>query len=511
MSELAIEPLPTRRPPRPDVDLLPELIRSVRRFLDTLPSALERDRARALPPTLIAGARELGLYGLAIPESFGGAGLGLGETARVIAELARVDRSLATSVGLHNGLGSRALVSAGSPALAARFLPELASGERIGSFGATEPGAGSDLSGIRTTAVIEGDALLLTGEKSYVTNAGMAGLYTVLARVPEPGGGLGSALVLVPRETPGLALGAEEHKMGLCASSTRSVFLDGARVSRDNVVGRVGGGIVDAHRALEWGRTLMSAGCLGTARAALERSLAHASQRKQFRRPLRSFGAVRAHLSAIAAAVVAIEAMLDVVATDEARGAPIDASSAALKVLASELACDACDRTIQIHGALGYVEDAGIALLLRDARVTRIFEGANEVLLVRLGSALLAGNGLAAQCSTSHAPEIAELRSRFEAIVDDTRRRLGVTAVGHQRLVTSLGRLDVWLHAAEACLRRPGVVARETGRFLALTAERSLDDAWRSAADEHADADLLDALGEDAHDLVRPVIPGGCQ
>jgi alkylation response protein AidB-like acyl-CoA dehydrogenase len=485
-----------------------DVVWAVRRFVGRLPEATLRDRAGILPPEVLAEARELGLFGLAIPEVHGGLGLSLAGTAAAIAELARVDRSLATAVGLHNGLGTRGLVEAGSPALQSRYLPALARGERIGAFCATEPGAGSDLSAIRTTAELVGAELALRGEKAYVTNAGWAGLFTVLVRTPEPEGGAGSALVVVPRETPGVSVGAEEHKMGLKASSTRSVFFDDARVPRDHQLGVVGRGIQDAHRALEWGRTLMSAGCLGTARAALERSLAHAGRRKQFRKPLRSFGAVRAHLAAIARSVATIECVLGRVADDEARGLPIEAGSAALKVLASELAFDACDRAVQVHGALGFVEDAGIAILQRDARVTRIFEGANDVLLVRLGSALVAGKGLSTQVEGSSSRGLDEIRARFGRYVDTTRRSLGVTAIGHQRLVSALARADVYLYAADACHRAAdgpiGAIAEEAGRELALEARTQLDRAGWSTTDEQADLRVLEQLGDEGRSLVLP-------
>jgi alkylation response protein AidB-like acyl-CoA dehydrogenase len=225
-------------------DSLAELVSIVRRFAEGLPSPLLRDHDGSLGPALLAEARSLGLYGLAIPEAYGGAGLGLGEVAVLVAELARVDRSLATSVGLHNGLGSRSLVESGSSELRARYLPELASGRRIGAFGATEPAAGSDLSAIRTLATTVGEALVISGEKAYVTNAGLAGVFTVLCKSGDPSAG--TTLVLVPRETDGLTLGAEEHKLGLRASSTRSVFFDGARVPADHRIGREGRGVMEA-------------------------------------------------------------------------------------------------------------------------------------------------------------------------------------------------------------------------------------------------------------------------
>ncbi len=485
----------------------PELIGAIRDFADSLPSALETDRRGSLSERAIADARAIGLYGLALPEAYGGAGLALGDVALLVAELARVDRSFATNVGLHNGLGTHALATAASPTLAGRYLPELASGARIASFGATEPGAGSDLSAIRTTATSDDGSLYVTGEKAYVTNAGMAGLFTILARVPEPGGGLGSALLVVPRETEGLSLGPEEHKLGLRASSTRSVFFDRAKVRLDHVIGGPGRGHGDAYHALEWGRTLMSAGCLGTARGALEKALEHTSHRKQFRKTLKSFRAVRAHLAAMSVAVVAIESLLADVGAEELRGENIEASSSALKVLASELACDACDRAIQLHGALGFVEDAGVALMLRDARVTRIFEGANDVLLVRLGTSLLSGRALTAEAKRVRASELASYVERLEAAVEKTRSVYGVAAVAHQRLLLGLARADAWLRAADACLARGDALGKEAARALAITAGRALDDAARAEASERSDDALLELIGERGEVLVRPSRP----
>jgi alkylation response protein AidB-like acyl-CoA dehydrogenase len=485
-----------------------EIVWAVRRFVERLPEATTRDRSGRLPAELLDEARALGLFGMAIPESHGGLGLSLGATASAVAEIARVDRALATAIGLHNGLGTRGLIEAGSPELRTRYLPAMAAGERIGSFCATEPGAGSDLSALRTTADPDGDELVVRGQKAYVTNAGMAGLFTVLVRTPEPGGGAGSALVVVPREASGLSLGAEEHKMGLKASSTRSVYFDDVRVPAGHQLGATGRGIADAHRALEWGRTLMSAGCLGTARAALERSLAHTTHRRQFRRSLRSFGSVKAHLAAMARSIFAIEAVLRTVGREEASGASIEATSAALKVLASELAFDACDRAVQVHGALGFVEDAGVAILQRDARVTRIFEGANDVLLVRLGSALVAGKGLGSQSRLGASEALAPLRARLAEQVGATQHTLGVTAIGHQRLVAALAWADILLFAAEACLanaREPlTTLAREAARELAVEANAALDRAVSSPTDERSDQAVLDSLGDDARALLCP-------
>ena len=478
----------------------------LRRYLTSLPEAITRDRARSLPADVLNGARELGLFGLAIPTMHGGLGMGLGDIAELIAELARVDRSLATTVGLHNGLGTRALIENASDALALRHFPKLASGETIAAFAATEPNAGSDLSAVQTHLSFPGGRGRLTGQKAYVTNAGLAGLFTVLARAADAAGGSASVLVLVEREAEGLSLGGEEHKMGLAASSTCALYLDDVEVPAEHLLGGLGDGVKGAHRALEWGRTLMSAGCLGTARSALERSLAHAQHRKQFRRTLHSFGAVRAHLASMASTIFILEAVLRAVTEGEARGSAISTTSSALKVLASELGFDACDRAVQVHGALGFVEDSGVALLQRDARVTRIFEGANDVLLLHLGSALLAGRGLSADLPEFS--ELAPVRARFDARVQMFRRSLGVRAVGHQRLVLALAQADVALFAAAQCLRhasdRSEPLARAAVQRMVGAAERAIADSGCASTDELLDLLVLESLGTEATWLVRP-------
>jgi alkylation response protein AidB-like acyl-CoA dehydrogenase len=479
----------------------PALLLAARAFAERHPDALVRDREGRIPPTVLGEAAELGLFGLSVPEEHGGLGLGLGPTAAIVAELARVDRAIATTIGLHNGLGTRAIVTGGSRELKDALLPALATGDRIGAFSATEPGAGSDLTQLSTIATRTPGGLRVTGQKAYVTNAGFAGCFTVLCRSEQ--GGRATVLLAVPAETSGVVLGQEEKKMGLRASSTRAVHFDGVEVPFRSLLGDPEAGGMEAHRALTWGRTLMAAGCLGTTRAALERTLAHARERRQFKRALSSFGVVQRHLAAIATGAAAIEATLAAVTDDAAKDRSIEASSAALKVLASELSCDACDRAVQVHGALGFVEDSGVALLLRDARVTRIFEGANDVLLLRLGSALVAGHGLSAGTS--------EVQGRFGGVVDEVQRRLGVQAIRHQSLLVALARVDVALFGAEACrtmAKRATPVLRSTleaaQRRLEASAASALAEVPSADLAEQGDAALVTLLGEDAAELVRP-------
>lgn len=366
--------------------LLPELRRYLARDVDG--EAI--DREGAIPEATRDGLARLGLFGLTIPESHGGAGLSLGAACEVVATLAEADRSIAIMVGLHAGLGTRGLVQHGTAELRDRWLPRLASGECVASFGATEASAGSDLTMLSTRVKPVAGGLRIDGEKSYVTNGGFAGLFTILASSPGLGGARAASLVCVPRDAEGVKIGREEDKLGIRGSSTVTVTFDGVVVPWSHLLGEPGKGIVLTHGLLAWGRTIMSAGCVGAARSALAMAMAHTHTRRQSRRPLSAFGATRAHLAWMSMRTRAMEAIVrDVSAAAEA-GGPIAIPSAIAKVYCSDTAFAIADRALQLHGALGFLEPTGVARLLRDCRITRIFEGANDVLLVRIGAALLA-------------------------------------------------------------------------------------------------------------------------
>lgn len=372
------------------------MVASVDRWAARAVDALAHDRAGALPDAVLDGARQLGLFGLRVPLEWGGLGLGVVESAAVLTGLARHDRSLATTLGLHAGLGLEALRQSDDSALRERWLPRLATGEIIAAFAATEAGAGSHIAAVATTVRAGADGRdALTGEKLYVTNGGLAGVFTVLARTPEHGGPHSTALLLVPRDAPGIEIGPEERKLGLRASSTTSVRFEGTPIEASSWLSAPGTGLEGMHAVLDVGRTFMAAGCLGTARAAFARTLDHVRLRHQFGRPLAHFAAVRSRLARASAWLLGVEAGLLHAASGLDAAAAGDASAdtswacAALKVLASEVAWQVADDAIQLHGGAGFIEDTGVALLLRDSRVTRIFEGANDVLRLRVGVAAL--------------------------------------------------------------------------------------------------------------------------
>jgi alkylation response protein AidB-like acyl-CoA dehydrogenase len=494
----------------PESSVLAMVLKQARRFAAQELDPVAFDRAERLPREVLTAAAQAGLFGLSIEEKYGGLGLSLGDTCKVVSELSDRDCSFATSVGLHNGLGTRGLVAYGCSSLQAKLLPKLASGEMIASFAATETGAGSDLMAISTTATPVEGGVRVDGEKNYVTNGGFAKLFTVLTRSPQMGGARAHSLICVPRDTPGVHIGAEEHKMGLRSSSTVTVHFDGAVVPMEYVLGTPGQGMAYAHHALTWGRTIMSAGCVGAARGGLKATLGYVLSRKQFGRAIGEFGASRAHAAIMASKLWAMEAMVEYTGAQEARGEPIEALSAATKVFCSNGVFDICDRAIQLHGALGFLNDLGIERLLRDARVTRIFEGANDVLLVHLGAGLIAlpATNKLRRVHYETCPRLSETAKMWEAInasleeaLISVHRRYGIKVVKQQLVLQRLASSHIAVQAASASIWRAQHASDDAKSLADNAARMLLDEATdilkrldRAEQDAARDLALSDAL-----------------
>lgn len=468
------------------------LLTEVRRFLARAVRSDVIDREGAIPASVREGAAELGLFGLTIPEAYGGAGLSIGAACRVVAAIAEVDRSTAIMIGLHAGLGTRGLVTSGSEELRAAWLPRLASGECIASFCATEASAGSDLTALSTTGASVADGLRIDGEKSYVTNGGFAGLFTALVRTPGIGGARASSVVCIPRAAAGVEIGREEDKLGIRGSSTVTVRFDGTVVPWSHVLGEPGRGAELTQDLLAWGRTLMSAGCVGTARAALDASLAYVKSRRQFGRVIGAFGATRAHIAWMGARVHAMEAIVRKVAEDEAHGRPIETSSAISKVFTSESAFAVSDRAVQLHGALGFLEPTGVARLMRDCRITRIFEGANDVLLVRIGAARLASRE-APRAVSRGSDELEALARRLDQSVSEIRARLGISAVNKQVLLQRIASAEIALTVGRAAWSE-APLGKYAAAVLAEEGHAALDALSRAEADEAAASEIAAQL-----------------
>ena len=468
-------------PRDPEAELLTALLPQVSRFLATHVDGYAIDHDGQIPLSVRTGLARLGLFGMTIPEAYGGAGLSLGAACRVVAELARVDRSVAIMVGLHAGLGTRGLVELGSPSLQARWLPRLASGECIAAFAATEAGAGSALTSITTTGSLVDGALRIDGEKSYVTNGGFAGLFTVLVRTKGLGGDRAQSLVCVPGDTPGVIRGAEEKKLGIRGSSTVTVTFDGVRVPLDHILGKPGDGMRQANSLLSWGRTLMSAGCVGAARGALDATRAHVLSRRQFGSPIGEFAATRAHVAWMWARTWAMDALVRSVGNAQSEGDGIEFESTLAKVFCSEGAFEVCDRAVQMHGALGFLEETGVPRILRDTRITRIFEGANDVLLLRIGAAALGDAALVRSgrrgryCfeDSKIGQRIDDVARSVKRAIEEIRDRLGVGAVRHQLALQRIARAVLCVRAASASIEQ----SSDANRIVADYAADALVDA----------------------------------
>lgn len=458
-------------------DLLAMLVDPLARFLSREVDSVAIEAAGEISRRVRERAAECGLFGITIPTEYEGLGLSLRAASHVVQRIAQADASVGIMVGLHAGLGTRGIVSFGTPAQRERWLGALARGERVASFAATEAGAGSDLASIRTTALSHGDELRLSGEKSYVTNGGFAGLFTVLAATPTLGGARAQSLLCVPAESRGVEVGAEERKLGVRASSTVTVRFEDVSVAIDQVLGVPGKGLAQAYEVLAWGRTLMAAGCVGIAESALEKSVDYVGTRRQFGRPIAEFGAVRAQIASMAARVFAMETFAREAASTEGERA-IESLSAMAKVFCSEATFEVCDRAVQLHGALGFIESAGVARLLRDCRITRIFEGANDVLLVRLGASALSGVELVGE--GPRRGECGALGARWKSTVAELRKRYGVRAVSHQLVLQRVARAAIAVRAAGAALcRAEEDKSEESAALAALVADELVEEGNR--------------------------------
>jgi alkylation response protein AidB-like acyl-CoA dehydrogenase len=476
-------------------ELLPAMLSEVRSFCASHVDGERIDREGRLGEELLAGVVERGWFGLTVPERFGGAGLTLAAATRVVTELAGHNGSLGTCVGLHSGLAMHALLHLGSEEQQERHLPGVAAGRTLLSFAATEPNAGSDISAVHTTLSESDGRLKLDGSKCFVTNGGLCGLVTVLARSPGLGGArAGHTLVLVDPRSPGVSVSREEHKMGLKGSSTVSIDFEGVELAPEQVLGEPSRGLDYAHRALCWGRTFMAAGCLGSAQAALDSAISHTHARVQFGRELARFQLVREALACSRAEVYAIQSTLRLVcALGDSGAGDLALPSTMLKVLASEGAWRVVDSSLQLMGGSGYIEDSGMARRLRDVRVTRIFEGANDVLRLSLASASLTwpADALAEREPDVFEPfhQEAELfhatLAQAASALASLKKRFGFRLFEQQARSAQLAEAWIGLFAALAVLLRP----TDEPSVARLAVRLQLDRAARAAEAAIADRD----------------------
>ncbi|MEA3051357.1 MAG: acyl-CoA dehydrogenase [Sphingomonadales bacterium] len=356
------------------------LLSTVRRFVRERLRPLEErvDREDEVPPEIVAEMREMGLFGLSIPEEYGGLGLTMSEEVRVALELGGTTPAFRSTFGTNVGIGSQGLVMAGSETQKAEWLPRIATGEIVTSFALTEPGAGSDSASVQTKAVRDGDVYRLTGTKRFITNADKASLFTVMARTGEPGA-RGVSAFLVPADLPGVSIGKPEKKMGQQGAHVCDVNFDGAPVPAANRLGGEGEGFRIAMRVLDRGRLHIAAVCVGIAERLIADAVGYASERRQFGKPIAEFQLIQAMIADSKTETMAAKALVLEAAALKDAGEPITLEAAAAKYFASETVGRVADRVVQIFGGAGYIADYGIERLYRDVRLFRIYEGTSQV------------------------------------------------------------------------------------------------------------------------------------
>ncbi|MES2986367.1 MAG: acyl-CoA dehydrogenase family protein [Pseudomonadota bacterium] len=381
-----------------DTDTFSMLLDTVRRFVDQrlIPNEDRVENEDAVPAEIIAEMREMGLFGLSVPEEYGGLGLSMSEEAQIIFQLGHTAFAYRSVIGTTVGIGSQGIVMDGTPEQKAEWLPKLASGEMVASFALTEPGAGSDAASIQTSARLEGDVYLLNGTKRYITNATRAGMFTVMARSEEGvKGAAGISSFILPADTPGISFGKPDKKMGQKGTITCDVIFDNVAVPAANIIGGVPGrGFKTAMKVLDRGRIHMSALASGMSERLLKETVQYAVERKQFGQAIGSFQLVQGLIADSRVDAYASKVMVTDVARRFDAGEAVSADVAATKYFTTEAVGRVADRAVQVHGGAGYMADYKVERFYRDVRLLRIYEGTSQIQQVIIARALLRDAGL---------------------------------------------------------------------------------------------------------------------
>jgi alkylation response protein AidB-like acyl-CoA dehydrogenase len=367
-----------------DFDYTPEQIqlrRAVREFAraEILPHVMEWDEAQTFPLEVIKKLGELGYMGAIFPEKYGGAGLGYVEYSIIIEELSRVDGSVGIIVAAHTSLCSNHIYKVGTEAQKQQYLTKLTSGEAIGCWSLTEPEAGSDAAGTRTTAVLEGDDWILNGAKTFTTNAHYADICVGMAMTDRSAARHGISAFVIEKGTPGFRAGKKENKLGLRASDTGEVIFQNCRLQHDHLLGKPGEGFVDSMGILDGGRISIAALSLGMAQGAYDAALKYAKLRKQFGRPISEFQAIQHKLVDMAMKIDASRLLIYRAATMIDAGKRVTRESAMAKLFASESAVEIANEAVQIHGGYGFIKDYPVEKFYRDVKLCTIGEGTSEI------------------------------------------------------------------------------------------------------------------------------------
>ncbi|HEV2382699.1 MAG TPA: acyl-CoA dehydrogenase [Terriglobia bacterium] len=372
-----------------------EIRRSVREFAEKelRPHVMEWDEAQHFPGEILPGLASLGLMGVAVPAEYGGAGLGYTEYALVIEELSRVDGSVGIMVAAHNSLCSGHIFIAGTEQQKQKYLVPLARGDKLGCWSLTEPQAGSDAGGTRTTARLEGDSWILNGSKTFTTNGTYADVCVAMAVTDRSADKHGISAFIIEKGTPGFRSGKKENKLGLRASDTAEVIFEDCRIPRENCLGAPGQGFVDSLRVLDKGRISIAALALGMAQGAYEASLAYAKLRQQFGKPIAEFQAIQWKLADMATEIDAARLLTLRAASLADRGCRVTREGSMAKLYAGEMAVRVANEAVQVHGGYGFIKDYPVEKFYRDVKLCTIGEGTSEIQRLVIAREILKGSG----------------------------------------------------------------------------------------------------------------------
>jgi acyl-CoA dehydrogenase len=366
-----------------DRETLDQLLGTVRRYVRERLVPLEKDVAEndRIPPEVQKEIADLGLFGFSLPEEYGGLGLAMDEEAELLFELCWASPVFRSLVGTSNGIGGQSILIDGTPEQRKKWLPLIATGEKICSFALTEPENGSDAATLKTRAEKRGDFYYLNGTKRFITNAPIAGLFAVMARTdPNNKGAGGVYAFVVEAGTPGITIGKHDKKMGQQGGYTADVIFEDAKVPAANLIGgKEGQGFKTAMKVLDRGRIHIAAVCVGVAQRLIHESVSYAKERKQFGQPIAEYQLVQAMLADSQTECYAAKAMVQDAARRFAKGEKISQEAACAKYYASEMVGRVADRAVQIHGGSGYMREYAVERFYRDVRIFRLYEGTSQI------------------------------------------------------------------------------------------------------------------------------------
>ena len=364
---------------------------AAREFAQTelLPGVIERDELQQFPDNLVKKMGALGFMGIMVNPKYGGSGMDTISYALIMEELSKVDASASVMVSVNNSLVCYGIEAYGTEAQKEKYLPKLTTGEWIGAFCLSEPEAGSDATSQSTTAIDKGDYYLLNGTKNWITNGGRAQVYLVIAQTDRTKGHKGINAFIVERDTPGFEIGPKENKLGIRGSDTHTLLFNDVKIPKENRIGEDGFGFKFAMKTLSGGRIGIAAQALGIAAGAYELSLKYSKERKAFGTEISNHQAIAFKLAEMATDIEAARLLVYKAALDKDQGNNYDTSSAMAKLYASKVAMQHSVEAVQIHGGNGFVKDYHVERLMRDAKITQIYEGTSEIQKIVISRAVL--------------------------------------------------------------------------------------------------------------------------